>query len=152
MRRRRRWPLAIGHPPQGASRAPDEQSSRVDHHSPRLRPARRARGGDQHMVAPRGTRICPRPLPRRRLVTLDGYLGADYQALLTESVPEVAQHPPGQLGATRLSALRELIVLGQPALAAARGFAEVLALGQSLDPAVVRAASMRVQPTDALYV
>ena len=81
-------------------------------------------------------------------MTLDGYLGADYQALLTESVPEVAQHPPGQLCATRLPALREIIVLGQPALAAARGFDEVLALGRNLDPAVVRAASTRVQPTD----
>src|SRR5882724_444113 len=86
------------------------------------------------------------------LVTLDGFLGADYQALLTEIVPEVAQHPPGQLGATRLPALRELIVFGQPALTAARGFAEVLALGRSRDPAVVRAASTRVQPTDVLYV
>src|SRR5712691_7347029 len=68
-------------------------------------------------------------------VTLDGFLGADYQALLTEIVPEVTQHPPGQLGTTRLPALRELIVLGQPVLAAARGFAEMLQLGQSLDPA-----------------
>ena len=72
-------------------------------------------------------------------MTLDGCLGADYQALLTESVPEVAQHPPGQLGAMRLPARRELIVLGQPA----RGFDEVLALGRTLDPAVVRAASTR---------
>src|SRR5712691_8238703 len=86
------------------------------------------------------------------LVTLDGFLGADYQALLTEIVPEVAQHPPGQLYATRLPALRELIVLGQPALAAARGFDEVLALERNLDPAVVRAASTRVQPTDVLYI
>jgi fatty-acyl-CoA synthase len=86
------------------------------------------------------------------LVTLDRFLGADYQALLTEIVPEVAQRPPGQLGAPRLPALRELIVLGQPALAAARGFDEVLALGRNLDPAVVRAASARVQPTDVLYV
>jgi fatty-acyl-CoA synthase len=86
------------------------------------------------------------------LVTLDSFLGVDYQALLTEIVPEVAQHPPGQLGAPRLSALRELIILGQPALAAARGFDEVLALGRNLDPAIVRAASARVQPTDILYV
>jgi len=86
------------------------------------------------------------------LVTLDGFLGANYQALLTEIVPEVAQHPPGQLSATRLPALRELIVLGQPALAAARGFDEVLALGRNLDSAVVHAASTRVQPTDVLYV
>src|SRR5262245_33981520 len=75
------------------------------------------------------------------LVTLDGFLGADYQALLTEIVPEVAQYPPGQLNATRLPALRQLIVLGQPALAAARSFDEVLALGRSLDPVLVRAAS-----------
>src|SRR3989442_16019648 len=47
------------------------------------------------------------------LVTLDGFLGADYQALLTEIVPAVAQCPPGQLGATRLPALREIIVRGQ---------------------------------------
>jgi fatty-acyl-CoA synthase len=86
------------------------------------------------------------------LVTLDGFLGANYQALLTEIVSEIAQHPPGQLGTTRLPALRELIVLGQPALAAARSFDEVLALGRGLDPAVVRAASARVQPTDILYV
>ena len=86
------------------------------------------------------------------LVMLDGFLGADYQALLSEIVPEVAQHPPGQIAATRLPALRELIVLGQPTLAAARGFDEVLALGQRLEPAVVHAASMRVQPTDILYV
>jgi fatty-acyl-CoA synthase len=86
------------------------------------------------------------------LVTLDRFLGADYQAILTEIVPEVAPHQPGQLGATRLSALREIIILGQPTLAAARGFDEVLALGHSLDPAVVRAASRRVQPTDILYV
>src|SRR5262249_36839332 len=63
------------------------------------------------------------------LITLDGFLGADYQALLTEIVPEVTQHPPGRLCATRLSALREIIVLGRPALAAARGFDGVLALG-----------------------
>jgi fatty-acyl-CoA synthase len=86
------------------------------------------------------------------LVTLDRFLGADYQALLTEIVPEVTQHPPGQLSATRLPALRELMVLGHPALAAARGLDEVLGLGRHLDPAVVRAASARVQPTDVLYV
>jgi fatty-acyl-CoA synthase len=86
------------------------------------------------------------------LVTLDRFLGADYQALLTDLVPDVAQYPPGQIGATRLPALRELIVLGRPALAAARGLDEVLALGRSLDPAVVRAASARVQPADVLYV
>ncbi len=86
------------------------------------------------------------------LVTLDRCLGADYQALLTEIVPEVAQCPPGQIGAARLPALRELIILGQPALAAARGFDEMLQLGQSLDPAVVHTASTWVQPTDILYV
>src|SRR5215831_17720604 len=86
------------------------------------------------------------------LVTLDGFLGADYQALLTEILPEVTQHSPGELCATRLPALRELIILGQPALTAARGFDEVLALGRSLDPLVVHAASTRVQPTDILYV
>ena len=86
------------------------------------------------------------------LVMLDSFLGADYQALLTEIGPEVAPRPPGQIGAARLPALREIIVLGQPALAAARGFAEMLALGQSLDPAVVLTASTRVQPTDILYV
>jgi fatty-acyl-CoA synthase len=48
--------------------------------------------------------------------------------------------------------LREIIVLGQPALPAARRFDEVVALGHSMDPAVVRAASARVQPTDILYV
>jgi fatty-acyl-CoA synthase len=86
------------------------------------------------------------------LVTLDRFLGADYQALLTEIVPEVARRPPGQIGATRLPALREIIVLEQPALAAARSFDEVLTLGRNLDPAVVRAASTQVQPTDILYV
>src|SRR5262245_28211602 len=58
------------------------------------------------------------------LITLDGFLGANYQAVLTEIVPEVAQHQPGQLCATRLPALREIIVLGQPAMAAARSFDE----------------------------
>jgi fatty-acyl-CoA synthase len=86
------------------------------------------------------------------LVTLDGFLGADYRALLTEIVPEVARRPPGQIAAARLPALRELIVLGQPALTAARPFDEVVALGHSMDPAVVCAASARVQPTDILYV
>jgi fatty-acyl-CoA synthase len=86
------------------------------------------------------------------LVTLDGFLAADYQALLTEIVPEVARRLPGQLRTTRLPALRELIVIGQPALTAARGFDEVMALGRSLDPAVVRAASARVHPTDILYI
>src|SRR5215470_1509228 len=60
------------------------------------------------------------------LITLDAFLGVDYQALLTEIVPEVAQQQPGQLRATRLPALRELIILGQPVLAAARGFDEIL--------------------------
>src|SRR5262249_6278716 len=86
------------------------------------------------------------------LITLDGFLGADYQALLTEILPEVAQHPPGQLCATRLPALREIIVLGQSVMAAARGLDEVLALGRSLDPLVVHAPSTRVPPTDILYV
>ena len=86
------------------------------------------------------------------LVTLDRFLGADYQALLTEIVPEVAQCPPGQIDSARLPALHKLIVLGQPALAAARGFDEMLQLGQGLDPGVVQTASTRVQPTDILYV
>jgi fatty-acyl-CoA synthase len=86
------------------------------------------------------------------LVTLDGFLGADYQALLTEIVPEVARHPPGQIDAARLPVLRELIVLGQPALTAARRLDEVVALGHRTDPAVVRAASAQVQPSDILYV
>jgi len=86
------------------------------------------------------------------LVTLDSFLGADYQALLTEIVPEVGQHPPGQLHAARLPALREIIILGQPVLAAARGFDEVLTLGGTMDPAVVHDVSARVQPRDILYV
>lgn len=86
------------------------------------------------------------------LVTLDGFLGADYQALLNDIAPEVARRPPGQIGAAYLPMLRELIVLGQPALAAARDFDEVLALGGGLEPAVVHTASARVQPTDILYV
>jgi fatty-acyl-CoA synthase len=86
------------------------------------------------------------------LVTLDGFLGADYQAMLREIIPEATRSPPGQIVARRLPALRELIVLGQPSLAAARSFHEVLARGRGLDPAVVHAASAGVQPTDLLYV
>src|SRR5215510_9207908 len=41
-----RWPLEVGHLPRGAGRTPDEQSSRVDHGRPWLRPDRRASGGD----------------------------------------------------------------------------------------------------------
>ena len=82
------------------------------------------------------------------LVTLDGFLGADYQAMLREIIPEATRCPPGQIDAARLPA-RELIVLGQPTLAAAR-LDEVLARGRGVDPAVVRAASARVQPTDLL--
>ena len=86
------------------------------------------------------------------LVTLDRFLGADYQAMLGEIIPEVTRRPPGWIGAARLPALRELIVLGQPVLDAARPFDEVLARGHRLDPAGVRAASAGVQPTDLLYV
>ena len=86
------------------------------------------------------------------LVTLDRFLGADYQAMLGEIVPEGTRRPPGRIGAARLPALRELIVLGHPALAAARPFDEVSAHGRGVDPAAVRAASARVQPTDLLYV
>jgi fatty-acyl-CoA synthase len=53
------------------------------------------------------------------LVTLDRFLGADYQAMLGEIIPEATRWPPGQIDAARLPALRELIVLGQPSLAAA---------------------------------
>jgi fatty-acyl-CoA synthase len=86
------------------------------------------------------------------LVTLDRFLGADYQAMLGEIIPEATRRPPGQIDAARLPALRELIVLGQPALAAARPFEEVLARGRRLDPAAVHTASAAVQPTDLLYV
>lgn len=86
------------------------------------------------------------------LITLDGFLGADYQALLADIAPELAQQVPGQLSAPHVPALRELMVLGQPTLAAARRFDEVLALGQQTPAAIVQAASARVQPTDILYV
>jgi fatty-acyl-CoA synthase len=86
------------------------------------------------------------------LVTLDRFLGADYQAMLREIIPGATRSPPGQIVDRRLPALRELIVLGQPSLAAARSFHEVLARGRGLDPAVVHAASAGVQPTDLLYV
>src|SRR5262245_53975080 len=86
------------------------------------------------------------------LVTLDRFLGADYQAMLGEIIPEATRHLPGRIEAARLPALRELIVLGQPALAAARPFDEVVARGRRLDPAPVRAASAAVRPTDLLYV
>ena len=86
------------------------------------------------------------------LVTLDRFLGADYQAMLREIIPEATRSPPGQIVDRRLPALRKLIVLGQPSLAAARSFHEVLARGRGLDPAVVHAASAGVQPTDLLYV
>jgi fatty-acyl-CoA synthase len=86
------------------------------------------------------------------LVTLDRFLGADYQAMLGEIIPEATRCPPGQIDAARLPALRELMVLGQPALAAARPFDEVLARGRNLDPVGVHAASAGVQPTDLLYV
>jgi fatty-acyl-CoA synthase len=86
------------------------------------------------------------------LVTVDRFLGADYQAMLGEIIPEATRRPPGRIGARRLPALRELIVLGQPALAAARPFHALMAQGRRLDPAAVRAASAAVQPTDLLYV
>lgn len=86
------------------------------------------------------------------LITLDGFLGTDYQALLADVEPAVAQSSPGQLGARRLPALRELIVLGQSTLAAARRFDAVLALGRHMDPAALRAIRAQVQPSDILYV
>jgi fatty-acyl-CoA synthase len=86
------------------------------------------------------------------LVTLDRFLGADYQAMLAEIIPEATRCPPSQIEAARLPALRELIVLGQPSLAAARPFDDVVARGRRLDLAAVRAASAAVQPTDLLYV
>jgi fatty-acyl-CoA synthase len=72
--------------------------------------------------------------------------------LLTEVAPDVARHAPGQISVAQLPALRELIVLGQPALAAARGFDEVAARGRSVDPALLPAVSAAVQPTDILYI
>jgi fatty-acyl-CoA synthase len=86
------------------------------------------------------------------LVTLDRFLGADYQAMLGEIIPEAARQPPGRIEAARLPALRELVVLGEPALAAARPFDDVVARGRRPDPAAVRAASAAVRPTDLLYV
>jgi acyl-CoA synthetase (AMP-forming)/AMP-acid ligase II len=44
------------------------------------------------------------------LVTLDRFLGADYQVMLGEIIPDVTRRPPGQIDAARLPALRELIV------------------------------------------
>jgi fatty-acyl-CoA synthase len=86
------------------------------------------------------------------LVTLDRFLGADYQAVLAEIIPEAARCPPGRIEAARLPALRELIVLGQPALAAARPFDDVVSRGRHLDPAPVRSARAAVRPDDLLYV
>jgi hypothetical protein len=39
--------------------------------------------------------------------------------MLGAIIPEATRCPPGQIEAARLPALRELMVLGQPALAAA---------------------------------
>lgn len=86
------------------------------------------------------------------LVMVDGFLGADYQAMLAEVVPAVAYRPPGQISAAPLPALRELIVLGQPALEAARGFDEVVAPGRRLETAGEQVPWAPVQPTDILYV
>ena len=108
--------------------------------------------GAQYLVTPPGTGVCPRHSQAVALETLDGFLGADYQALLTEVAPDVARHAPGQISVAQLPALRELIVLGQPALAAARGFDEVAARGRSVDPALLPAVSAAVQPTDILYI
>lgn len=85
-------------------------------------------------------------------VMMDAFLGADYQSLLCEIAPQVAQHTPGDLDAPRLPALRELIVLGQPTLAAARRFEDVVALGRNSEPETLRAAQAQVQPSDILYV
>ena len=84
------------------------------------------------------------------LVTLDGFLGADYQAMLREIIPEATRCPPGQIDAAT-AGLARADRPGPAALAAARPD-EVLARGRGVDPAVVRAASARVQPTDLLYV
>jgi len=86
------------------------------------------------------------------LVTLDRFLGADYQAMLAEIAPEVARDAPGQIHSARLPALRELIVLGQPALAAARSFDDLLALGRQGEGALPHEAGHRVEPTDTLYI
>ena len=40
------------------------------------------------------------------LVTLDSFLGADYQQLLTEVVPDVARQEPGQVSVAQFPALR----------------------------------------------
>ena len=86
------------------------------------------------------------------LVMLDRFLGADYQAMLGGIIPEATRYAPGRIEAARLPALRELVVLGQPALAAARPLDDVVARGRRLDPAAVCAASAAVRPDDLLYV
>ncbi|MBM3225164.1 MAG: AMP-binding protein [Candidatus Tectomicrobia bacterium] len=86
------------------------------------------------------------------LITLDGFLGADYQALLTEVAPELKHQAPGQLNVARLPALRELMVLGQPMLPAARRFEDVMTHGNNLEDTFPQAVSAAVQPDDMLYV
>jgi fatty-acyl-CoA synthase len=77
----------------------------------------------------------------RALVSMTAFKSSDYLAMLRELAPELASCAPGELRAARLPDLRLVVQLGEAAEPGMLRFADWIAQGDALDPAVAAAAA-----------
>jgi fatty-acyl-CoA synthase len=86
------------------------------------------------------------------LITMDRFVGIDYQTELEKVAPELGRARPGALRLARLPHLREVIVLGAPRWPAARTFDDVVRRGEALPAARLAAVAGAVSPDDRLII
>jgi fatty-acyl-CoA synthase len=75
-------------------------------------------------------------------------LKKDFAAILAELEPEIGRARPGELASTTFPYLRRLAVVGEGAGGAIEGWADFLAHGRDVDPALVQARADAVKPAD----
>lgn len=86
------------------------------------------------------------------LITMDRFVGIDYQTELEKVAPELGRARAGALGLARLPHLREVIVLGAPRWPAARTFDDVVRRGEVVPAARLAAVAGAVSPDDRLII
>jgi fatty-acyl-CoA synthase len=87
----------------------------------------------------------------KMLVTMTAFKTSDYLGIVREMAPELAASKAGQLQAARAPALRTVVQLGANREPGMLRFADLLASGQPVDPAVAEGGA-RLKATDPINI
>lgn len=88
----------------------------------------------------------------RALIAAPRFKTSDYFGMLADLAPELATSAPGRLQAARLPALQIVVGMGDAPPPGMLTFAELMAMGDAVDPVVLEARTASLSPTDPINI